>query len=492
MDYIKKYQKGNWLNKRIYEAVDPTVDYPTFLEAGKLGAYAAIGKKANKKLEPVSDAAWRKRLGLEYDSNLLPENPDGSFRLPESYEKQFMVNPSEVEKRIKRLIDIYGSREELEKYDHDNQMLLKRNEEYLEKLKKLYSGTPIVVNEFDVWKDTDIRNKEAISPFNVLKNFTLKYDPKTKIMTYEDVYDFNEFEKFVPGKAFNIRGVVPLKKWGGSISFKKGGIYIKPSKRGTFTAEAKKRGLGVQEFASRVMANKENYSPAMVKKANFAKNASKWKHQAGGIFKDYSDYPDITLSRETIKTLNLDKDPKKRPLLSYEVDQYNKYDHYILDAAKETGQDPRLIKAMLLKESGGYKQKHKNKKGYSGYAQTNQTSINSVNKNMGTTFTLKDMDNLKDAARYVGYKLNYIDRHFSPTNVSEKLIGYNYGPSRIATYRELGVLPKETQDYINDIHIISGGIVKETPAYLDTYVAKDRAPKSLKDFLSNLGFDKKL
>lgn len=198
MDYIKKYQKGNWLNKRIYEAVDPTVDYPTFLEAGKLGAYAAIGKKANKKLEPVSDAAWRKRLGLEYDSNLLPENPDGSFRLPESYEKQFMVNPSEVEKRIKRLIDIYGSKEELEKYDHDNQMLLKRNEEYLEKLKKLYSGTPIVVNEFDVWKDTDIRNKEAISPFNVLKNFTLKYDPKTKIMTYEDVYDFNEFEKFVP------------------------------------------------------------------------------------------------------------------------------------------------------------------------------------------------------------------------------------------------------------------------------------------------------
>jgi CMP-2-keto-3-deoxyoctulosonic acid synthetase len=61
-----------------------------------------------------------------------------------------MVNPSEVEKRIKRLIDIYGSKEELEKYDHDNQMLLKRNEEYLEKLKKLYSGTPIVVNEFDV------------------------------------------------------------------------------------------------------------------------------------------------------------------------------------------------------------------------------------------------------------------------------------------------------------------------------------------------------
>ena len=64
--------------------------------------------------------------------------------------------------------------------------------------------------------------------------------------------------------------------------FKDGGIYIKPSKRGTFTAAAKKRGMGVQEFAGKVLANKEDYSPAMVKKANFARNASKWKHDDGG------------------------------------------------------------------------------------------------------------------------------------------------------------------------------------------------------------------
>ena len=62
---------------------------------------------------------------------------------------------------------------------------------------------------------------------------------------------------------------------------KGGGIYIKPSKRGTFTAAATKHGMGVQEFASRVLANKEDYSPAMVKKANFARNAAKW-HAFGG------------------------------------------------------------------------------------------------------------------------------------------------------------------------------------------------------------------
>ena len=63
---------------------------------------------------------------------------------------------------------------------------------------------------------------------------------------------------------------------------KSGGIYIKPSKRGTFTAAAKRHGLGVQAFASKVLANKNNYSPAMVKKANFARNASKWHHKLGG------------------------------------------------------------------------------------------------------------------------------------------------------------------------------------------------------------------
>lgn len=61
-----------------------------------------------------------------------------------------------------------------------------------------------------------------------------------------------------------------------------GGIHIKPSKRGTFTAAASKHNMGVQEFASEVLANKEDYSPAMVKKANFAKNAAGWKHGLGG------------------------------------------------------------------------------------------------------------------------------------------------------------------------------------------------------------------
>lgn len=76
---------------------------------------------------------------------------------------------------------------------------------------------------------------------------------------------------------------------GGYFEYKNGGIYIKPSKRGSFTAWAKKHGMGVQEAASKVMAHKENYSSSVVKKANFAKNASKWKHDLGGKLENIPD-----------------------------------------------------------------------------------------------------------------------------------------------------------------------------------------------------------
>ena len=58
----------------------------------------------------------------------------------------------------------------------------------------------------------------------------------------------------------------------GGIPTAREGIYIKPSKRGSFTAWAKRHNMGVQEAARHVMANKEDYSSAIVKKANFAKN----------------------------------------------------------------------------------------------------------------------------------------------------------------------------------------------------------------------------
>ena len=95
-----------------------------------------------------------------------------------------------------------------------------------------------------------------------------------------------------------------------------GKIYIKPSKRGTFTAAASKHGKSVQAFASQVLAHKKNYSPAMVKKANFARNAAKWHGDGGPLEEEYAyDIMPAVVKPEPVR-VNLYTDPitKKTPI----------------------------------------------------------------------------------------------------------------------------------------------------------------------------------
>jgi hypothetical protein len=73
----------------------------------------------------------------------------------------------------------------------------------------------------------------------------------------------------------------------------KSNIYIKRSKRGSFTKAANQRGLGVQQFANKVLSNPNNYSTAMKKKAQFAKNSTKWnKRMYGGELNNMPQYID--------------------------------------------------------------------------------------------------------------------------------------------------------------------------------------------------------
>lgn len=112
--------------------------------------------------------------------------------------------------------------------------------------------------------------------------------------------------------------IFDLNELGDVLYAEGGGIHIKPSKRGTFTAAAKKRGKGVQEFARQVLANKDNYSSAMVKKANFAHVASKW-HDGGGWIEQKVPFtstlgksmPD--LAQASKEALSYDRPTAKRP-----------------------------------------------------------------------------------------------------------------------------------------------------------------------------------
>lgn len=138
-----------------------------------------------------------------------------------------------------------------------------------------------------IGKDSWLGKKRAKNKFNSLKEQAEEAEAHQLLALTNNAQNIADTNLQLLEANYSAYGGPIDMKYTGVMSpfgnqFKDGGIYIKPSKRGTFTAAAKKRGMGVQEFASKVLANKEDYSPAMVKKANFAKNASKWKHAYGG------------------------------------------------------------------------------------------------------------------------------------------------------------------------------------------------------------------
>ncbi|MDA3854655.1 MAG: hypothetical protein PF569_00240 [Candidatus Woesearchaeota archaeon] len=159
MTYIKKYQLGDKINKKIYNAVDPTQDYPSIPHSIRLGISAAMGRSADKKKEPVSDAAWRRRLGLSYDKKYLPTVNDSTVTLPKNYINEILVDTNAVKQRIsenkvsedlKQAI-AQGKVSLNPEYINDikrRDTRVKKDTKYLNKLRDLYKGKTVSVNEF--------------------------------------------------------------------------------------------------------------------------------------------------------------------------------------------------------------------------------------------------------------------------------------------------------------------------------------------------------
>ena len=219
---LNKVVKGNpgdtHYRQNLYNIVDPTNAVP---EAKDLPDYARAVKAAKSDRDysyqrfvqdPAADAAWAKRLGLPYDTDILIDNGDGSVRLSKELEAQIPVDTLFLKKRIAdnedRLTKVRGRKHSI------TNAALDYDRAALDSLRKTYrTGKPVQLDENSAvgrdWKD----DKEKItSPLNLLHRYTVQYDKKNNRMNYWDVYDFNEFEDFVPGEPFKIKGSIDLNK----------------------------------------------------------------------------------------------------------------------------------------------------------------------------------------------------------------------------------------------------------------------------------------
>ena len=109
-----------------------------------------LGDSVKKKNEPVADAAWRKRLGLDYNQKLLPQNPDGSVSLPENNAAQIQTDTTAIKNRINDMLKFYPgfTTEKLKEVDPDRYKVMSKDQDYLNKLREMYKGKPVVVNEY--------------------------------------------------------------------------------------------------------------------------------------------------------------------------------------------------------------------------------------------------------------------------------------------------------------------------------------------------------
>ena len=210
----KKYRQN------LYNMVDPTSDIPSGVDIAKYGVIALAAKYGGDypyqrtKTDSVADAAWAKRLGLDYNQSALIDNGDGTVRLPSEIEAEIQTDTTALKQRIanneKRLKQLHGGERRL------TGAAIDFDKEALEALRKTYNtGEPVMLDEHSHvsrnWQGLTPES-DIVTPLNTLHRYTVQYDKDNNRMKYWDWYDFNEFEDFVPGSSYKIQGFIDLNK----------------------------------------------------------------------------------------------------------------------------------------------------------------------------------------------------------------------------------------------------------------------------------------
>ena len=217
-------------NRAVYSSVNPIWGIPnSIIQAGRLATQARI-KSWNDDQDnmeysvgtqvgdSVADAAWRKRLGLSYDNKFLPTFNGDTVRLPKQLELEIPTDTNMLKKRIASTEELmqlspkYGSSPIIN-------VALRSDQRALNGLRETYkTGKTVGIDEYSnnsrQLVDNGVINEDYISPLNVFRNYNIRYDKPTNKMYYSKSYDFDTMEhnwdRFVPGNKFYIRGTVNL------------------------------------------------------------------------------------------------------------------------------------------------------------------------------------------------------------------------------------------------------------------------------------------
>lgn len=131
---------------------------------------------------------------------------------------------------------------------------------------------------------------------------------------------------------------------------------------------------------------------------------------------------------------------------------YDKYDNEILSAVNDLEKigeaaNPNIIKSIMLIETG--MRPRKNKLGYEGFPQTKSYIVDGINNRFGTNFTMDDMYDPKEAAKFIHYYLKDVGKSRHVNTLMDSLTAYNWGLGNLAkSKRGERTLPRETHEYL--------------------------------------------
>lgn len=233
---VRKSNIGSKYKRALYSTNNPTGAYPEnkfnaipYWIDSKLKSFSDNPDKMDYEIgeelsDSVSDAAWRKYLGLPYNSKFLLDGvPDdrtsygkNTVRLPKKLEEEIPTDTVLLKNRISANEKYIDGKKSWEVPQHVY-TALEADREALEALRKTYAeGIPVGISEFAYnsrnWGVDPSGPHGGTPPLNILQNYNIRYDKSTNRMYYSDTYDFNQFDWWLGGTPFRIRGYIDLTK----------------------------------------------------------------------------------------------------------------------------------------------------------------------------------------------------------------------------------------------------------------------------------------